>query len=428
MNLGWKIEAAALYLPIVVATILLGRLRPHQRLRIGLVLTCGWQAATLPWINLWAQYFGYWSFQPQAAELFGIPLSLYFGWIILWGLIVPLIAGKLPAHQPMWWAATGALLLDLLTMPLLEPTLILGPQWFFGEAVLLIACLAPALVLAHYTFLDQRPKVRALLISISFTLLTLGVLPFVQEPLMASFLKEFRQSLPFWAHLGSLALIILLGVPAIAGVREFATIGQGTPIPFDPPKTLVTTGIYAYLRNPMQTSLVATLLIWSLYLQSGIALLLAAAGVIYSMGFARWSEGADLTAKHGNGWKSYHRRSRAWIPQRHPYPQIEDSIIFFDLACCPCRGIATWFRKHDLTSLKIEDASTFNGPPLTRVTYYYPDGTMLGGVEAIAAALSHLHFGWAWLGWLARLPGILTLAEFSFGHAFQRTSSCDLRS
>lgn len=46
----WKIEAAALYLPIVAATILLGWLVPHRRIRIGLVLTCGWQAATLPWV------------------------------------------------------------------------------------------------------------------------------------------------------------------------------------------------------------------------------------------------------------------------------------------------------------------------------------------------------------------------------------------
>ncbi|MDA7917766.1 hypothetical protein N9B74_01780, partial [bacterium] len=67
----WKIEAAALYLPIVAATILLGWLVPHRRIRIGLVLTCGWQAATLPWVNLWANELGFWTFHPEGSALFG---------------------------------------------------------------------------------------------------------------------------------------------------------------------------------------------------------------------------------------------------------------------------------------------------------------------------------------------------------------------
>ena len=422
----WKIEAAALYLPIVAATILLGWLVPHRRIRIGLVLTCGWQAATLPWVNLWANELGFWTFHTEGSALFGMPLSFYFGWIILWGLIVPLIAGRLPVRHPMWWVAAGALLLDLLTMPLLEPFLILGPRWILGEVALLSACLAPALVLAHHTFLDQNPKVRTLLISLAFTLLTLGVLPFVREPSMATFLGDFRHERTPWGHLSNLAIVIILGVPAMAGVREFATVGQGTPIPFDPPKNLVTTGIYAYLRNPMQTSLVATLLVWSHYLQSEISLLLAAAGVIYSLGFARWSEGADLIQKHGVRWQYYRNTVRPWLPNLFPCEQDKASVIFFDLRCCPCREVARWFSKHQLISLELADTATFKGPPLLRVTYRYPDGTLLGGVEAIAAALSHLHLGWAWLGWLIRLPIILPLSEIAFGNAFSNRSRCEL--
>src|SRR5262245_37786253 len=34
-------------------------------------------------------------------------------------------------------------------------------------------------------------------------------------------------------------------------VWEFATRGQGTPAVFDPPKRLVTRGLYTYVRNPM---------------------------------------------------------------------------------------------------------------------------------------------------------------------------------
>ena len=42
----------------------------------------------------------------------------------------------------------------------------------------------------------------------------------------------------------------------LSAVQEFVTRGRGTPIPFDPPRHIVTTGVYAYVANPMQLSAV----------------------------------------------------------------------------------------------------------------------------------------------------------------------------
>src|SRR5262245_60452564 len=56
-------------------------------------------------------------------------------------------------------------------------------------------------------------------------------------------------------------------LPVVLGVAlylrcawDFATKGNGTPAPIDAPKTLVVTGFYRYVRNPMYVGVVTTLL------------------------------------------------------------------------------------------------------------------------------------------------------------------------
>jgi len=49
-------------------------------------------------------------------------------------------------------------------------------------------------------------------------------------------------ALPFW----------LIGIAVLAWCAgDFARKGHGTPVPIDPPKELVVTGLYRYIRNPM---------------------------------------------------------------------------------------------------------------------------------------------------------------------------------
>src|SRR5437667_6056995 len=57
-------------------------------------------------------------------------------------------------------------------------------------------------------------------------------------------------SLGLWEVAG-----ILVGVAggalALWCILAFATVGKGTPAPFDPPRRLVVVGPYRYVRNPM---------------------------------------------------------------------------------------------------------------------------------------------------------------------------------
>src|SRR3972149_5337076 len=48
-----------------------------------------------------------------------------------------------------------------------------------------------------------------------------------------------------------LAFLIIGGALAVWCIFEFFRAGRGTPAPFDPPRALVQSGPYRYVRNPM---------------------------------------------------------------------------------------------------------------------------------------------------------------------------------
>jgi len=120
-----------------------------------------------------------------------------------------------------------------------------------------------------------------------------------------------------------------IGVPQIAGmvigaagavvalwcIFTFATIGRGTPAPFDPPRRLVIRGPYRFVRNPM-------------YIGAGLAL--ASAALFYEslplLGYA----GLFLPATHvfvvlyeeptlrrtfGQEYEAYSRQVSRWWPR-----------------------------------------------------------------------------------------------------------------
>src|SRR5262249_33642709 len=54
---------------------------------------------------------------------------------------------------------------------------------------------------------------------------------------------------------------ILAGVPGVVdSFARFALQGLGTPAPLAPPRHLVVTGLYRYVRNPIYVSIVAVIL------------------------------------------------------------------------------------------------------------------------------------------------------------------------
>jgi protein-S-isoprenylcysteine O-methyltransferase Ste14 len=403
------VRAASIYIAVLLTGVVWVWRRPTRRAVAGAVMASLWNLPVLLALHLAAVQFGWWQFDAQGGLLLGMPVELYLSWTWLWGFVLALAFPSLTLGAVL----AIALAADLVLMPALTPVLRLGPAWMLGEIVGLLAGALPGQLLARWTSRDDRLAERAALQVLVFTGLMLFVLPaIVIEGSGSAWLNPLDR--PAWqlslvAHV--LALPALLGLTA---VQEFVARGHGTPVPFDPPRRLVTTGVYAYISNPMQLSGVVVLLLWGLVLRNAWV---SAAGVmahLYSVGLAGWDEAEDLRRRFGGEWLAYRRGVRRWVPRFRPWHSTDASSarLFVAEGCGMCREVGRWFELRGARGLAIVPAESHPSRALRRITYMPADDSReVTGVEAVARALEHIHLGWALLGWLLRLPGICQFAQ-----------------
>lgn len=111
-------------------------------------------------------------------------------------------------------------------------------------------------------------------------------------------------------------VVMLAGVIVLLWcVRDFYVSGKGTLAPWDPPKKLVTTGLYRFIRNPMYVGVLLLVLGWALYLSS---LMLAAYMVVLAIGFhirVLTYEEHRLKSQFGEEWEAYKASVPRWLPR-----------------------------------------------------------------------------------------------------------------
>lgn len=97
-------------------------------------------------------------------------------------------------------------------------------------------------------------------------------------------------------------------------VFTFATIGKGTPAPFDPPRRLVTRGPYQFVRNPMYIGAGLALIGAALFYES--LSLLGYVGILFVIthSFMVWYEEPTLRRTFGGDYEDYCRKVRRWLP------------------------------------------------------------------------------------------------------------------
>jgi len=408
MNDAWmsRVEwesVAAIYLPLMAAIIarLLHGKRPRQF--ASCLLSLLWVAPALlamQSVNAWA---GWWSFTASGPSLRGMPVACLVGWTLLWGVVPQLVFRRLA----IGWVAVVMIAIDLATMPLCHPLLVLGPGWLAGEALAVAAVLIPALCIARWTQEDSHLHWRAAMQAAIAGMVFLFLLPEVVFSLRpgAGWAPLLDQA--SWLRQLSIQMLLLLAVPGVSAVMEFANRGHGTPIPYDPPQRLVMSGMYRYIANPMQVSCAAVMLLWAGILRNGWMVLAAAMATIYSAGVAEWDERLDLELRFGDPWRTYRREVRNWRPRWRPHEAGPLARVYIAASCGPCSEVRAWLAARQPVGLEMVDAETLPWGSIRRMRYEPGDGgETVDGVRAMARALEHINFGWAVAGAVLRMPGV----------------------
>jgi protein-S-isoprenylcysteine O-methyltransferase Ste14 len=139
----------------------------------------------------------------------------------------------------------------------------------------------------------------------------LGLLPFAMVRLNAAL------GWPRWeSDVARVVGALLLAAGAALALycsRLFARLGQGTPVPIEPPRKLVVAGAYGWSRNPIYVADVTML--------TGIFLLRGELALLLYVGFFAlvshlvivWREEPELRARFGTEYERYMAEVPRWV-------------------------------------------------------------------------------------------------------------------
>ena len=220
----------------------------YRRLNWAIFFAALWVSLSLFVVNYISVKAGYWSFAPDESTNLLMPPDVFFVWIVLWGVIIPFLF----KGQHLFLLSLFIFWTDILFMPILETygLLDLKEHWLIGELLLLVIVFLPA---QYWVALFMKGKYagrRSLFQVICMAILYGFIIPFCVAQYSPKDIQFDGWNKPI---LLQFAFIILL--PGLIAVVDLGQQGEGTPFPFDPTKKMVQTGVYAYIKNPIQWSL-----------------------------------------------------------------------------------------------------------------------------------------------------------------------------
>jgi protein-S-isoprenylcysteine O-methyltransferase Ste14 len=160
-------------------------------------------------------------------------------------------------------------------------------------------------------------------------LLAIGLLPFVVTVVIPAYMIRTSTTLNAgWDLPSPLGLLptllgsVLVGLGVLLvykTVSLFATVGDGTLAPWDPPRRLVVRGPYRYVRNPMISGVLSILLGEAILF--GSVPLLVWFVIFFALNALTMPliEEPLLESRFGSDFVTYKRNVPRWIPRLKPW-------------------------------------------------------------------------------------------------------------
>ncbi|MCP2048292.1 UNVERIFIED_ORG: protein-S-isoprenylcysteine O-methyltransferase Ste14 [Paenarthrobacter nicotinovorans] len=128
-----------------------------------------------------------------------------------------------------------------------------------------------------------------------------------------------------WHPWGDGWTVVVAWVAVAAGVvillHAFAlfALNRGTPAPVAPTETLVVTGSYRYVRNPMYLAVLSIILGQALLFGSWGLVIYAVIVLAMVVAFVKGYEEPTLTETYGEQYTTYRRNVPGWWPRLTPW-------------------------------------------------------------------------------------------------------------
>ncbi len=158
-------------------------------------------------------------------------------------------------------------------------------------------------------------KTRTLLTPIGITIFGAFSVLFVIAALWFDDLLDLPGILPDEAGLPVGVPVIAVGIAITAWSGFHFLKARGTPVPFNPPQEVVTTGPYRYARNPMLTGVFLFLFGLGFVVDSlSLVVLFTPLFILINVWELKEIEEPELVKRFGNTYIEYQRRTPMFIP------------------------------------------------------------------------------------------------------------------
>jgi protein-S-isoprenylcysteine O-methyltransferase Ste14 len=159
-------------------------------------------------------------------------------------------------------------------------------------------------------------KTRTLLTPIGITIFGAFAAMFVFAALWVDRLLSLPNLLPEGARLPVSIPVMALGVAVTAWSGFHFLRVKGTPVPFNPPPEVVTTGPYRYARNPMLTGVFLFLFGLGIAIDSlSLVLFFTPLFILINVWELKEIEEPELVKRFGDEYLEFQRRTPMFIPR-----------------------------------------------------------------------------------------------------------------